>query len=48
MALQSPLLGATEGEPRSLPFVTLDERLARAARREGLPVIQPGRPAGTR
>jgi predicted nucleic acid-binding protein len=28
-----------EGAPRSLPFVTLDSRLAQAAAREGFPVI---------
>ena len=27
--------------PASLPFVTLDERLARAAEREGFPVVEP-------
>src|SRR5947208_2695295 len=32
---------ATEGDPRSLPFVTLDERLADAARREGFAVTVP-------
>ena len=32
---------AAEGQPRSLPFVTLDERLAGAADREGFPVIRP-------
>ena len=32
---------AAEGDPRSLPFVTLDERLADAASREGFPVILP-------
>lgn len=36
-----------EGEPRSLPFVTLDERLARAAAREGFPLVRPGH-SGTR
>ena len=33
---------AAEGEPRSLPFVTLDRRLAAAAAREGFPLVQPG------
>jgi uncharacterized protein len=33
---------ASEGEPRSLPFVTFDERLVDAASREGFPVIVPG------
>ena len=33
---------AADGEPRSLPFVTLDERLARAAEREGFAVVEPG------
>jgi predicted nucleic acid-binding protein len=32
---------AADGEPRSLPFVTLDDRLARAAEREGFPVLEP-------
>ncbi len=31
---------ASEGDPRSMPFVTLDDRLAQAARREGFPVIE--------
>ena len=44
-ALQlSAALVAAEGEPRSLPLVTLDERLAVAAAREGFPVIRPGQP----
>jgi hypothetical protein len=30
---------ASEHQPESLPFVTLDERLALAARREGFPVL---------
>jgi len=32
---------AADGEPRALPFVTLDDRLARAAEREGFTVIEP-------
>jgi predicted nucleic acid-binding protein len=32
---------AAVGEPRLLPILTLDERLARAAEREGFPVIEP-------
>jgi predicted nucleic acid-binding protein len=32
---------AADGDPHSLPFVTLDERLARAAEREGFPVLEP-------
>lgn len=36
---------AAEGEARSLPFVTLDERLAVAADREGFPVVRFDRPA---
>jgi predicted nucleic acid-binding protein len=32
---------AADGEPGTLPFVTLDDRLARAAEREGFPVIEP-------
>ena len=31
--------GVSDGQPESLPFVTLDERLALAARREGFPVL---------
>lgn len=34
-------LVASEEAPGDLPFVTLDERLADAARREGFPVLQP-------
>jgi len=30
---------ASDGEPERLPFVTLDERLALAARREGFPIL---------
>lgn len=30
---------ASDGSPATLPFVTLDERLALAARREGFPVL---------
>jgi predicted nucleic acid-binding protein len=33
---------ASEQQPRTLPLVTLDERLARAAEREGFPVVSPG------
>ena len=36
---------AADGSPRTLPFVTLDERLALAAQREGFPVVQPAWPA---
>ncbi|MEW6223667.1 MAG: type II toxin-antitoxin system VapC family toxin [Chloroflexota bacterium] len=32
---------AADGDPGTLPFVTLDERLADAARREGFPIVQP-------
>jgi predicted nucleic acid-binding protein len=32
-------VAAAEGEPSSLPFVTLDARLAQVAEREGFPVI---------
>ena len=32
---------AAEDHPATLPLVTLDERLARAAEREGFPVIRP-------
>lgn len=31
-----------DGEPGSMPFVTLDDRLAVAAQREGFPVVMPG------
>jgi len=34
---------ASDGKPSTLPFVTVDERLARAADREGFPVVTPGR-----
>ena len=34
-------LTAAEGQPGALGFVTLDDRLARAAVREGFPVVQP-------
>jgi predicted nucleic acid-binding protein len=34
-------LTAAEGQPDALGFVTLDDRLARAAVREGFPVVQP-------
>lgn len=33
---------AADGEPGALPFVTLDERLALAASREGFRVLGPG------
>ncbi|MEA2025470.1 MAG: PIN domain-containing protein [Chloroflexota bacterium] len=39
---------ASEGEPRTLPFVTFDERLADAASREGFPVVRPSASSGTR
>ena len=32
---------AAEDHPTTLPFVTLDERLAQAAEREGFPVVRP-------
>jgi uncharacterized protein len=35
-------IAASEDQPASLPFVTLDVRLARAADREGFPVVSPG------
>jgi predicted nucleic acid-binding protein len=35
-------LEASENEPRTLPFVTLDERLARSASREGFPIVDVG------
>lgn len=34
-------IATAEGDPGSLPFVTLDHRLARAAEREGFPVVEP-------
>ncbi len=34
-------IAVADGNPRSLPFVTLDDRLARAAEREGFPVVEP-------
>jgi predicted nucleic acid-binding protein len=34
-------LTAAEAHAGSLPFVTLDRRLADAARREGFPVLEP-------
>ncbi len=36
---------AAEGSPAALPFVTLDDRLAVAADREGFPVVRFDRPA---
>lgn len=36
-------LVAAENEPATLPFVTLDDRLAVAAEREGFPVVRPAR-----
>jgi uncharacterized protein len=33
---------AADGDPETMAFMTLDERLALAARREGFPVIEPG------
>ena len=39
-ALQlAALLAASEERPADLPFVTLDDRLADAARKEGFPVL---------
>jgi hypothetical protein len=37
-------IDAAEGEPAGLPFVTLDPRLADAARREGFSVLVPAAP----
>lgn len=34
-------LVAAEDHPQTLPFVTLDDRLGRAAEREAFPVVQP-------
>ncbi len=34
-------LTAAEGQPSAMGFVTLDDRLGRAALREGFPVVQP-------
>lgn len=36
---------AADGDPTSLPFVCLDERLCDAAEREGFPVLRPARPS---
>lgn len=42
-ALQlSAAIVAAEEQPATLPFVTLDERLVQAARREGFTVLRPG------
>lgn len=35
-------LAVVDGDPASLAFVTLDERLAQAAEREGLRIVVPG------
>lgn len=37
---------AAEGHPHTLEFVTLDERLAQAAEREGFPIVRPADAAG--
>lgn len=34
-------IAAADDDRQSLPFVTLDDRLARAAEREGFPVVEP-------
>jgi hypothetical protein len=36
---------ASEDQPASLPFVTLDDRLGQAAQREGFTVIRPDQTA---
>jgi predicted nucleic acid-binding protein len=41
LQLAAALVGAADA-PSELPFVTLDQRLGRAADREGLPVLVPG------
>lgn len=42
-ALQlSAAIAASEGHPSTLVFVTLDDRLAEAADKEGFPVLRPG------
>ncbi len=41
-------LAAAEGRPATLAFVCLDERLAVAAEREGLPLFGAGTPASSR
>jgi len=33
-------IAASEGDPRTMPFVTLDDRLAQVASREGFPVVR--------
>ncbi len=38
---------AAEGHPASLPLVTLDERLAQAAEREGFVIVRPDGPPPT-
>ena len=38
---------AAEGHPASLPLVTLDERLAQAAEREGFAIVRPEGPPPT-
>jgi len=38
----SAAIVAAEEQPATLPFVTLDERLVQAARREGFIVVRPG------
>ncbi|MEX2049246.1 MAG: PIN domain-containing protein [Gemmatimonadota bacterium] len=40
-------LEASENEPRTLRFVTLDERLARSAGREGFPIVDFGGPTSS-
>jgi hypothetical protein len=40
-------IAAAEGQPASLAVVTLDERLAQAAEREGFPVVRPDRQSST-
>lgn len=39
-------LAAAEDQPQTLPFVTLDPRLARAAEREGFPIVLGSFPPG--
>lgn len=36
---------ASEDQPATLPLVTLDDRLAEAAEREGFPIVRPGEAA---
>ena len=45
LQLAAALVGS-EGQPQSLPFVTLDARLAQAAEREGFSIVLGSLPPG--